>query len=312
MSQSSQTNPDYLGADSIWRDPPNSSRSAADLETRMELLSLLSAREERMHAGQSASWPHQQASVSTETRTSLQQNPAVQPQLQQPMLREQTPGGQPYLEYLGRPPTRRSGHHSSMQPPMTAPANDTFFRQELQSRNIMMPPVQLPQPPIDHIAIHLAIYEGHPRKWDPTNTGRPQRRNCSIIVQYGTQMDKFREFCCIATPLRWPLRQVLFYSSPEMPDPRLTAPGLMAMQFIAWLPSAQIAELDTYMKTWRGRVEDSWTHTTWIGIYLEHLLKQRLITQGQMERTKVFQHEVFQLPYTVDLPNDRQCFPHLY
>lgn len=312
MSQSSQTTPDSLGLDNIWLGPQYSRRSAASLESRMELLSLLSGHEESIHFGHSPSGGYQQPSLSRGPWTPLPHIPAAQLQLQPPTSGEQIPGGQPSLEQLPRPPTRRSNYSSSIQPQMTASANNTFFGPASQSRSIRMPQPQLPRPPTDHIAIYLAAFEGHPRHWDPTDTARVHRRNCSIIVQYGAQMDKFREFCCIATPQRRPKRHVMFYSSPEMPDPRWSAPGLLAMQFIAWVPRVQIAELDMYMKTWRGRVNESWTHTTWIGIYLEHLLNQNLITTSQIERTKAFQQQSFRLPYTVALPNDQQCFPHMY
>jgi hypothetical protein len=233
-------------------------------------------------------------------------------QQQQPTLRQQTAFGQPSFEEPPRPPTRRSNQDDSTQPPTTAPATQHLLRYTLHPANFTTPQPQLLAPLAGHIAAYLAIYEGHPRRTDPLNLTRPSRRNSSIIVQTNAHSDKYREFCCIATPQRWPKRQVQFYSSPEIPDPRWTAPGLLAMQFIAWIPRGQIAELDKYMKSWRRRVNDSWTHNTWIGLYLESLVQQRLISQDQMERTMIFQAQAFRIPYTEALPNDRQCFPHLY
>jgi hypothetical protein len=308
-NQSSQPTPDSPGHDSIWRGSPSRRESAASWESMMEVLSLYSAPpEERTPSRHLPSGAQQQPSGGALT-SSWQILPVQQ---QQPTLRQQTASGQPFFEEPPRPPTRRSNQDDSTQPRMITPATQPFLRQTLQPRNITTPHPQLLPPLAGYIAAYLAIYEGHPRRTDPLNLTRPFRRNSSIIVQTNAHSDKFREFCCIATPQRWPKRHVQFYSSPEMPDPRWTAPGLLAMQFIAWVPHGQIAELDKYMKTWRRRVDNSWTHTTWIGLYLESLVQQGLISQGQMERTMIFQEQAFRIPYTEALPNDRQCFPQLY
>jgi hypothetical protein len=265
-------------------------------------------REERTLSRHLPSGREQQATVGE--WTSSRQIPPAQPLPQ--TFREQTLSGQLLSEQPPRPPTRRSNEDGSTQPRMEIPAIDPFFRQTLQPRNIMTPQPQPPRPPADHVAAYLAVFEAHPRRSDPFHITQSSRRNCSIIVQSNVRVDKFREFCCIATPLRRPKRHVQFYSSPEIPDPRWAAPGLLDMQFIAWIPHGQLAELDKYMKTWRSRVRDDWTQITWITLYLQHLLRERLITPSQMEKSMIFQDQTLRLPYREDLPNNRRCFPHLY
>jgi hypothetical protein len=284
-------------------------------------------REERTPPRHLPSGREQQPSVGE--RTSSWQIPPAQPlppifreqtlsgQLlsEQPLpqtLREQTLSGQLLSEQPPRPSTRRSNEDGSTQPWTIPPATNPFFRQTSQQRNITNPQPQSPHPPADHVAAYLAVFEAHPRQSDPFHIMQSSRRNCSIIVQSNVNTDKFREFCCIATPRRRPKRHVQFYSSPEIPDPRCTAPGLLDMQFIAWIPHWQLAELDKFMKTWRSRINDDWTHITWITLYLQYLVTGRLITPGQMEKMMIFQNQTLRLPYREDLPNRRRCFPHLY
>ena len=307
--RSSQTLPDSPSQGSIWRGSPSGRESAASWGTRMELQSLLFALgEERTPSERQPSGRWQQSPLGE--ATSSWQIPPSQPQ--PPTLREPTLSGQTSSEQPSRAPTRRSGRIGSTQPRTTTPAANPFVRQVSQPRSIPTPQLQQVSPPANRIAVYLAVFEGHPRRYDPFHLEQPSRRNCSIMVQTNPQTNKFREFCCIATPKRRPKRHVQFYSSPEIPDPRWGCPGLLAMQFIAWLPREQIERLDGYMKTWRCRVENSWTHNTWINLYLGILIRERLITLCEMERAIVFQDQALHLPYTEDLPNDRQCFPHLY
>ena len=225
-------------------------------------------------------------------------------QLQPPTLQERAASGQLLSsEPPRRPPTRRSDDNTSPLP---------YAGQIFQPRFDLMPDSRIPPQPAGHIALSLAIYEAHPRRDDPLNLARPARRNCSIIAQCNPHSDKFREFCCIFTPQRWPRRHVLFYSSPEIPNPRWTAPGLLAMYFIAWVPYNQVAELDRYMITWRRRVNNTWDHRTWIDLYLRSLVEKRLITPVQRNRATVLQAQALSCRYTENFPNARRCFPHLY
>ncbi len=243
------------------------------------------------------------------------QSPFAQPQWQSPSLREKTLLRQLPSEQPPRPPRQLSNlpdQHGSTQSRTTTSIKAPFLAQNSHLRGITSPVPAPSLPPADHLAAYIAIYEARPSSTDSLHITRRSRRNVSIMVQARPGSDKFREFCCIPTPYRFPKRHLQFYSSPEIPDPRHGSPGLLTMHFIAWMPRGQMAELDKCMMTWRYRVRPQWTHLTWIRLYLEDLLRQKIITIDQMNLTIRFQEQSLDCPFTEDLPNRRRCFPHLY
>ena len=305
-NQGSPTTPNSPSHNNIRRGSPGQWESAESWNSMVERLHLQSAPPGERTASRHLPFGRQQQ-LSLRERASSYQFPSAQPQ--PPTLREQTSFRQVSHEQPPRPPTRPSDRNDSPRSRATAPATNPFFRQTSQPQSIINPPSRLKPPSADLVAAYLAVFEARPR---PKHPSRPSRRNCSIIVQCHARSDKFREFCCIPAPHHLSQRQVRFYSSPEIPDPRLNAPGLLDMHFIGWIPHSQLAQLDSYMVEWRGRADITWNHHTWIGIYLETLVREKLITRGQMTRAMIFQDEILHSPYTEDLPNRRQCFPHLY
>lgn len=300
--------PHSSSGENMWRGSPSNQASAASWDSMMDLLSLRSGpSEERTPSRDSP--PRRKEHPSLSGWASSGQSPPAQPQWRSPNLREKTLLRQLSSEQPPGALSMRPDQHGSTHSRPTASIYAPFFAQHSQPGDIIIPPSGPSHQPAGHLAAYLAVYEGRP--W-PEDVTRRSRRNISMIVQSSPGIDKFREFCCIPTPNRIPKRHIMFYSSPEIPDPRYGSPGLLAMQFIAWIPHWQMAVLDQYMFTLRRRVKPEWTHLTWIRIYLEDLLKEKLITIAQMEATIQFQEQALSCPYTEDLPNRRHCFPHLY
>jgi hypothetical protein len=129
------------------------------------------------------------------------------------------------------------------------------------------------------------------------------------MLQHDVRVDKFSEYCCIPAPHRRPKRHIQFYSTHNLPNPLDNAPGLLSMDFIAWIPPRQIRMLDDLMKTLRTKVDDSWGQRTWIGVYLQLMVQRGLITLQRKVYVLEMQHRSLNLLYTEDLPNKRRCFP---
>lgn len=311
LSLRSPTTSNSPSRDNIWRGLPSRRASAASWDSMMGLLSLGSAPcEESIPSRDSP--PRRQQHPSLSECASSRQSPHAEPHSRLPNLREQTPLRQLSSE---QPPGARSqppDQDGSTQPRVTTSIYTPFFAANSRPREITTPPPNPLPTPADHLAMYLAVYEARKPSIHTKNLTRRSRRNGSIVIQSQPGIDKFREFCCISTPHRIPKRHIQFYSSPEMPDPRYGSPGLLAMQFIAWIPHWQMAELDKYMIRLRYQVRPEWTHLTWIRIYLEDLLKHKIITEGQMEEAIRFQEQALDCPYRGSLPNHRECFPHLY
>lgn len=158
------------------------------------------------------------------------------------------------------------------------------------------------------IAIFLAVFEP-PGQTRMTPLARSSWRNCSIMVQYRPNVDKFSEYCCILAPKRRPLRHLQFYSTHGLPDPRDNAPGLIGMNFIARVPQSESSRLDDLMKEMRRRMDDTWDQNTWTEVYLRDLVDRMLITQQRMQDLLDFQRRAIEAPFTGVLPNAQRCFP---
>ncbi len=255
----------------------------------------------------------------------MPRNPQPPPSATDPFLRQNSQPGNTRMPQNRQPPPSATNPFlrqnlqpgntrmpRNPQPPRSAP--NPFLRQTSQPTNARAlgpHPSRTPPRPPNYVAAFVAVFESRPRDNDPCNFTRPKRRNSSIIIESRPGANQFREFCCIPTPHRLPKRQVQFYSSPDIPDPRYGSPGLINMRFIAWLPCGEVAVLDNIMRSWRRLVEPSWDHRTWIELYLIHLVERRLITRGHVAEMMTFQRETLQVPFTDDLPNFRQCFPQL-
>ncbi|KAF7510196.1 hypothetical protein GJ744_006892 [Endocarpon pusillum] len=297
--------------DNMWRGLPSTRASAVSWDSMMGLLSLGSAPCEESSPSRDSPPRRQQHPFLSECASS-RPIPLAQPHWRLSNLTEQTP-----LRHLssGQPPgprSQRPDQYGSSQPQVTTSLYTPFFAPKSQPSDITTPPPNPPYPPADHIAMYLVVYEVRNPGTHPTHATLRSRRSGSIIVQSHPGSNKFREFCCIPTPYRHPKRHIQFYSSPEIPDPRHGSPGLLAMQFVARIPHRQMAELDKCMITLRYRVRPAWTHLTWIRIYLEDLLKQKIITLAQMEEAIRFEEQALDSPWRGSLPNRRECFPHLY
>ena len=217
-----------------------------------------------------------------------------------------------------------SDSDSSLADPPRAPTRrglgNVDGRSASASMRILQPSSQLrpddppPPQPRGRIALYMTVYEGRSRASDPLNETVYERRNCSIVAQLNPRSEKFREFCCIpASQVHRDkgLRHLRFYSTPEIPNPRFSAPGLLAMYFIAWVPRDQITILDHIMKFWRRRITPEWTHFTWITLYLDLLLDGLHITDSQKSMILQRQAEALACRWTTKLPNYKWCFPHL-
>jgi hypothetical protein len=231
-----------------------------------------------------------------------------------PMRREGSPPRQVFHPKPGRVEPWTDYWESIMQPAPpgntragTATSATIPSRQTTPPRHVAMPP---PAPgPADCAAIYLAVYETH----QPDISGILQisQRNCSIIVQHHPHVNKFSEYTCIPYRKRKPPYHLRFYWTHDLPDPRESAPGLLTMDFIACIPHRQVAVLDSFMKTSRSRIDENWSHNTWITVYLETMFQRGLITQRRMMETMIIEIKALDLPWKEEFPNRQNCFPLL-
>ncbi len=208
----------------------------------------------------------------------------------------------------GPSPPRQTAQTVIARNQMTRPA-DNLPGRPLPQGNITPSP---PAPSSERlIALFLAVYEP-PDLIFLSPTSRLRRRNCSIMVQFQPDVDRFSEYCCISTPKRRPLRHLQFFSTHDLPDPRENAPGLIAMDFFACVPPSEASRLEFFMKKkMRQGMTDSWDQNTWIAVYLNNLVESRLITPQRMLHVLDCQRRALGTPYTGVLPNARRCFPNV-
>ncbi|ERF70342.1 hypothetical protein EPUS_07607 [Endocarpon pusillum Z07020] len=185
------------------------------------------------------------------------------------------------------------------------PGNSPPSRASQQSNIATCPPAP---PSADAIALFLAVFEP-PGTIPMSSLSRSSRRNCSIMVQYRPNVDKFSEYCCISTPKRRPKRHLQFFSTHGLPDPRDNAPGLIAMGFVARVPPSESSRLNDLMMEMRRKMDDTWDQNTWIDVYLRDLVDRMLITRQRMQDLLDFLRRALETPFTGVLPNAQHCFP---
>ena len=185
----------------------------------------------------------------------------------------------------------------------------------IQPRTVLQRDPPAPPQPRGAVAIHVAIYEGRVWNTDRYHQEAVTRRNVSIIAGVSPSSDKFREFCCIPAPSaarQQGRRHIRFYSTPEIPDPRTSSPGLLAMYFVGWVPASETDFLDAIMKEWRGKIRHNWTLSTWIELYLAHLVTQRYIPEAKKTTVLALQDIALRCDWVSNLPNNHGCFPELF
>jgi hypothetical protein len=308
MARSSKSTPDFGSPHgNMWRDPQTVSRASTPsweemLDRHMKSLSLqptpLTSPQEGGTTSRILAPPQPQLPVP------FGLTPPEQPQ---PLsLMEVAHSREVALEPPRRPTTRRSA------PPERPRPRTTITRAVTRSSTQMSPLRHTTIPPLaDHAAVHLTVYEARHSTTEMPQNLRTDRRNCSIMLQPNSHIDKFSEYCCIPTPHRIPKRHLQFFSTNGLPNPQNSAPGLLSMNFIAWIPPQHIGMLENLMKTLRLKINATWDHNTWIRVYLEELVQHGLITQQWATEILVIQLRSLRTPYTEDLPNARRCFPNV-
>jgi hypothetical protein len=307
MSRSSQSTPDFGSPhDNMWRGPQSASRASTPSWEEM-----LSKHLESLSSQRTPLTSRQEGGTNSRMLAPRQPQLPVPfglfpPEQTQPSsLSEMAPSRESAVEPPRRPTTRRSA------PPERPRPRTTITRAVIRSSTNTSPLRHTTiSPPADHAAVYLTVYEVRNNTDMPQHL-RPDRRNCSIMLQRNARIEKFSEYCCIPTPHRVPKRHIQFFSTHGLPNPRDSAPGLLSMDFIAWIPPKHIGMLENLMKTLRLRVNATWDHSTWIRVYLEELVQQDLITQQWMTEILVIQLRSLRAPYTGPLPNARRCFPNV-
>ncbi|KAF7502860.1 hypothetical protein GJ744_004981 [Endocarpon pusillum] len=201
-------------------------------------------------------------------------------------------------------PPRQTAQIGITRNQMARPGNGPPNRPSHQGNIATCPPAP---PSADAIALFLAVFEC-PERTPMSSLVRSAHRNCSIVVQYKPNVDKFSEYCCIPSPKRSP--RCRFYSTHSLPDPRDNAPGLIAMTFAGCVPQSESSRLNNLMRgEMRRRMDHTWDHNTWIDVYLRDLVDRMLITQERMQELLDFQRRARETPFTGVLANAQHCFP---
>jgi hypothetical protein len=237
--------------------------------------------------------------------------PQERPRPTPPMWRERPPPRQVLHPKQG--PFRPGADYweSTMQPAQpgniearTSASASSPSRRPSPPRDVTTPPQALR--PVACAAVFLNVYETHQR--DLSDTPQPSRRKCSITVQHHPRVNRFSEYACIPHPNRRPPHHLQFVWTYDLPDPRDNAPSLLTMDFIGCIPHRQVAVLDSLMVSLRSRIDENWSHNTWISIFLEMMVQRGIITPKRMVETMVIKVKALELPWREEFPNRGRCF----
>ena len=160
-----------------------------------------------------------------------------------------------------------------------------------------------PPPPGDnHAAVFVIALEatggpGH-REWSEPG------RSSAIVVQPDpvSNAHHFLTHHCLRGPLNW-----YFFSATERDEgPRTKTHGLLAMDFVAWIPRAEVQRLGEMVSRmpfpWDGATE--WNSRIWVQKALLALVQEGLLTGEQRGRTlRKLQFALDGLPFRGFTPN---------
>jgi hypothetical protein len=187
----------------------------------------------------------------------------------------------------------------------TAPSRQTLLPTKT-TRSIPPPPPPPPSSPAARAALYLNVCECEPDIATASTIRRHLNRGCSIVVRRDPRVNKFTEYFCQATSLGD--GGMRFFSIPDLPDPRQNAPGLISMDFIAWISLLQIKKLDSVMRIMETTVERNATQNCWINEFLRISGEAKLLTPLQQQAARAYKDQALNSAYTGIYPNEQAAY----
>ena len=198
-------------------------------------------------------------------------------------------------------PSRQSG---LLRGGSTTPSSTTT-RKTLSSRP--------PQPPADHAAVYLTVSEfDRADEMPEPGVSRLAMRHCSIAIQLDSHIKEFTIHYLRGAP--GPGNQIELYTVKKCPNPRWGEPGLLAMDFLGFIPHQRARELDVLVTRVGQAVSRSyaaWNSRSWVLECFGKMLEAGLVTNRQVLKATEKLDRALHLPYTGDYPNGQDCFGRL-
>jgi hypothetical protein len=150
-----------------------------------------------------------------------------------------------------------------------------------------------------HAALYLTVTESADDGDIEVRQGRALLRNCSFVLQPDPAL---QTFCAYYHHGSHNSRTTLYHVK-DLPDPRKGEPGLMAMNFIAWIPRKRVSDLNVVIKTINIGIWNTWNSGSWAQVCLQKMVDARLISQRQMEWATYKQRKALNSDFRENYPN---------
>ena len=126
-------------------------------------------------------------------------------------------------------------------------------------------------------------------------------RDCSILVQSDPNTEKFSSYHLERQP--HPINQMKLIYVNYLPDPRKGEPGLLAMNFLAWIPRQKLSLLDAAIRKIDIGRYSMLQGPLWTRLFLQNMVNAKLITQTQMDVAVAQQSRDLLIESWVNYPN---------
>lgn len=223
-------------------------------------------------------------------------------------------GGSSFKEWLQRQPPsqptqKRPSLSSSVEPgtitPATTPSSPPTRRLMPYRRVPIRPPPQLePRPRGAHAAVYLTVTDFADNGLIYHTTTRALLRDCSIVIHPDPSIEKFSTY-----HLHWhvhPVNRLELYHINDLPDPRKAEPGLLAMDFLLWIPRKMLPVLDAAIKQIDIRTFTMLESPRWARIFICATFDMKLITRRDRDKALAQQTRDLCIDSVIDYPNYRE------
>jgi hypothetical protein len=225
--------------------------------------------------------------------------------------RTSSEGGSSFKQWLNGQPQLQSAQTRTSPPSSTGPGTTTLAtttappparRMAPPRRVAIRPPPRLePLPHGSHAAVYLTITDFEDDGLIYFASNRAMIRDCSIVIQPDPSTEKFSTY-----HLHWqphPVNRMKLFHINDLPDPRKGEPGLLAMNFLAWIPRQKLAFLDAEIKNIDIRRLSMVKTSLWIRLLVQKMLHAKLITPIEMEVAVAQQSRDLLIDSRVNYPN---------
>ena len=223
-------------------------------------------------------------------------------------------GGSSFKQWLHRQPSLQPTHlrtspSGSVEPGTITPAstpNSPPNRRLTPYRAVpITPPPRLqPRPRGDHAAVYLTITDFADNGFVLDTANRALLRDCSIVVHPDPSIEKFSTY-----HLHWhvhPQNRLELYHINDLPDPRKAEPGLLAMNFLMWIPRRQLPVLDAQIKQIDIRKFSVLDSPLWARIFINAMFNSKLMSRTDMDIAIAQQTRDLHIHSSVNFPNYRE------